>query len=787
MKKIALSLLLISVLSSISLIAEEERFKEVNRDEIQINFKGLEIVDFVRMVAKITGKNILISQKITGTVDYVSVKPIKKRNLYSLLVNVLSAKGFTLRDSQNGFLNVIKSADAAKSAPPMYGSSSVQEVQTSIISVQNLNVRTILRQINFLLSRYGKITLSYESNSVVVTDFPENIESIRNIIHRLDKSPSTKVRFVMLKNASAKVVYSKAKQIANSLFDNKISTQKVDVFSDDASNAVILVGNRANIRTLVPYIKKLDKANETVDKRMEIIHIKNADAVEVVKTLQKLLSDKSFAKQTTKESVRKSVTTQVSVAPKVPGSKGAPPAVTKTIEQPSIIATSQDKATVTVDVELNAVVIYATEREIKEIQHVISKLDIEREQVYVKAKVIEVSNNRAKALGAKYSILGGAVSGAGLYGVSANLGGVLDPVFALDKLSSKSLSIPELSKALAMGVTISLFENNGAANILSEPSILCLNNKESSIYVGQTESILSQSSTGDALNSVSRQNYTREDIGLTLTVKPRISADNKVSLTVKAVLEDVVPNTSKNQPTTTKREVSTAAIVSNGETVIIGGLIKNKEGKTVTKIPILGDIPILGNLFRHTSKSNDKTSLVIMLTPYIVKKSEDLGSLRDTLGKLDLLEKNLAIEFEENYAKNKEFFKKPIVEDIKPLPRRIEVISPSQEMISHVPVVEEHIIPMQETVVNYPLSSTHEELSSEYTTILQENHQILDTPTVTEEILPVQSAVYNSVEIQIDDDGKKYEVHFNESGQEISRKRLASNYDTEGEEFYESE
>ncbi len=786
MKKIALSLLLISVLSSISLVAEVERFKEINRDEIQINFKGLEITDFVKMVAKITGKNILISQKITGKVDYVSVKPIKKRNLYSLLVNVLSAKGFTLRDSQNGFLSVIKSADAAKSAPPMYGSSSFKEVQTSIISVQNLNVRTILRQINFLLSRYGKITLSYESNSVVVTDYPENIESIRNIIHRLDKSPNTKVRFVMLKNASAKSVYSKAKQIANSLFDNKISTQKVDVFSDDASNAVILIGNRANIRALVPYVKKLDKANETVDKRMEIIRIKNADAVEIVKTLQKLLADKSFAKQTVKQSVQKSVTTQVSVAQKIPGAKDAPPTITKTTqEQPSIIASSQDKATVTVDVELNAVVVYATEREIKEIEHVIAKLDTEREQVYVKAKVIEISNNKAKALGAKYSILGGAVSGVGLYGVSANVGGSLGPVSDLQKIAPDSLSLPALTKALAMGVTISLYENNDAANVLSEPSILCLNNKESSIYVGRTESILSQSSVGSDINAIARQNYTREDIGLTLTVKPRISADNKVSLTVKAILEDVVPNTSKNQPTTTKREVNTAAIVSNGETVIIGGLIKNKEGKSVIKVPLLGDIPILGNLFRHTTKSHDKTSLVIMLTPYIIKKSEDLGNLRDTLGKLDLLEKSLAVEFEKNYEKNQEFFKKPIVSDITPLPRRIEVVSPSAEMITQVPVVEEHIIPMQESVV-YP-SSSHEELSNEYSTILQERQPVVNTPTVIEEVLPVQNQVYNPVEIQIDDDGNKYEVHFNQNGQEISRKRLESHYDTEGEEFYEFE
>jgi len=343
----------------------------------------------------------------------------------------------------------------------------------------------------------------------------------------------------------------------------------------------------------------------------------------------------------------------------------------------------------------------------------------------------------------------------------------------------KGIDIPALTKVLAMGVTLSIFENNNAANVLSEPSILCLNNKESSIYVGQTESILSQTSVGSDINAIARQNYTREDIGLTLTVKPRISADNKVSLTVKAILEDVVPGSTRGQPTTTKREVSTAAIVSNGETVIIGGLIKNKEGKGVVKIPFLGDIPILGNLFRHTTKAHDKTSLVIMLTPYIVKRSEDLGHLRDTLGKLDLLEQNLALEFEKNYEKNQEFFKKPIISDVTPLPRKIEVVAPVQEMITQVPVVQEHIIPMKESVVVQTPSSSVESLG--------ENGVVVNTPTVIEEVLPVPQGVYNPVEIQIDDDGRKYEVHFNESGQEISRKRLAGDYDTEGEEFYESE
>jgi len=651
MKKTVLSLLLISALATSSLMSKNDTYRETNRDEVNINFKDLKIVDFVKMVAKITGKNILISQTIAGTVDYVSVKPIKKNQIYTLLVDILSSKGYTLRDTNSGFLKVIKSADASKSAPPTYGDSDIGEVQTTVIPVYNLNVRTILRQINFLLSRYGKISLSNENNSVVVTDFPANIQSIQNVISKLDQDSNTKVQFVTLKNAQAKSIYAKVKQMANALFDNKIATQKVDIFSDDASNSIIMIGNRENVRALIPHIRRMDKADKTVDKRMEILYVKNADATEIVKTLEKLLADKSFGKASAPTGNPKTVTTKIPQKSK--NGKVMPPIVKTETLAPSILG-DKDKPTVTVDAELNAIIVYATENELKDIRAVVTALDTERQQVYVMAKIVEISDNKAQQLGAKYAILGGMASGAGLYGISGELGGVMDPLQTAASTFGDSIAdLPTVGKALAMGVTISLFDNNGAAKILSEPSILCINNKESSIYVGQTESILTQTSIASTTTALPTQNYSREDIGLTLKVKPRISADNKVSLEVSVVSEDVVPGGTAGQPTTTKREVTTSSIVMNGETVIIGGLSKDKTSDTVVKIPLLGDIPILGIPFRHTSTEHDTTSLVIMLTPYIVKRSEDLARLRDMLGKLNILEKDLAIKFENDYLDGK--------------------------------------------------------------------------------------------------------------------------------------
>ncbi len=647
-------LVTICLLYGVLFLNSAQAQKKEEQNTVKINFQDLKIIDFIGMVARITGKNILIGQNVQGTVDFISVKPVRKDKIYDLLIKVLSNKGYTLRDTKNGFLQVIRSADAPKSAPPVYGDSNIDEVQTVVVPVDNLNVRTILRQVNFLLSKYGKITLSYESNSVVVTDFPENIETIKNLIHKLDSGTvKPNAHFVYLVNADAKSVLPKVQKLATAMFDNKIQTQKISVFADEASNSIVLIGKKANVRKLIPKVRKMDKSNETVDKHMEIIYVKNADAAEIVKTLEKLLSDKSFAKShkdTTSLTFAK--TKPKPVSSKDSKNKQSQPVVSKNEITPSI--SGKNKPTVTVDTELNAIVVYATDREIKEIRSVIEELDVERQQVYVQAKIVEISKNKAEQLGVKYSLLSGIVNDSGIYGFSGVLGSLdgSDAIAQVASLLGTNFDIPKVTKALALGTTISLFDKNGVANILSEPAVLCINNKESSLYVGRTESVLTQTTTGSDATSLTRQNYSREDIGLTLKVKPRISEDNKVALDVKAVLEDVIGG-QVGLPTTTKREVSTTSIVKNGETVIIGGLVKDKTSKTVTKIPLLGDIPILGIPFRHTTESVDKISLVIMITPYIVKRSEDLSRLKEALGRLEMVEKDLATQLDEKLKEGK--------------------------------------------------------------------------------------------------------------------------------------
>jgi general secretion pathway protein D len=564
-----------------------------NKNErIELNIKDMEIRDFIKMVAKIDQKNILIPLNVRGKIDYISKKPILKRNVFGLLITILEEKGFTLIDTRKGFFMVERLSDASKQAPAIrdYGTNLIH---TSIIPIKNIDAVKLSVQVKYLLSRSGKLIVSNETNSIIITDFPENIKIIRKLIKKLDFRTNFVTRFVELKHVKVNDIYSQIKNITNSMFDQKIDSDKISIFKNSATNSLIIVAKKSNIAIILEFIKKLDLPDKITKQNLHFVRLDNAGADEVAKILTQVISKKVYPK-------------------------------------------NHKKASVSVDKELNSLVLISSDDEFDEFMKLIEQLDSERKQVFVKARIMEISENKADEIGLKYGIESGLANGSGLY----TLGSTLNGGAAL-AAPSLPISIPNLSKGLALGVSLSFLNQNGVANTLSEPSILCVNNKESTIYVGKTESILSQSTTGASTTDLTRNSYSREDIGLTMKIKPRISDDNKVILETETVLEDVDGASLVGLPTTTKREVKTSAVVQNGESVIIGGLIRNKINTTVSKIPLLGDIPLLGGLFRYTKENSDKINLVIILTPYIVNKSSELTKLREDLEKLSKIEKNV--------------------------------------------------------------------------------------------------------------------------------------------------
>jgi general secretion pathway protein D len=598
----------------------------VEKDTVDVNFRDLKVRDFIEMVSKITKKNMLIETELKGKINFISQTPIKKNALISLANSILGSKGLTLVD-KGDYFKVVKTSLAAGEGLPVQNKIEGDVLATVMFPLHNTNAAVVRAKIKPLLHKNAKVISFKENNVLAITAYPQTLESIAKIINAVEARGEKKSVVLGLKNSTVKDVFTNVQNMAKKLFPQTIESEKVDIFKDESTNSIILVGKTENIDRMLGYIEKLDIKGEDQSQKMYVIRLDNSDVEEMEKILSKLLSQMN------------------SVAIKTSKKGGTPPS----------------KAMVVSDLERNALILLATGEQIKNIRETVRKIDIPKSQVYVKAKIVEVDSNMAAQIGMKYGFEMGAITSSGLFSMAGNLGGsalqmsqellgflntnqtstVIDSNGNPIQQSNPSFKIDATDKVFALGAQLDLLKRNGAAHLLSEPSVLCTNNKESSIYVGQTMSILTQGqqSTSGLSNIVN--NYSREDIGLTLTVQPRLSGNNQVSLEIEVKVEDLDPSSEQvaDRPTTTKRTVKTNAIVKNGETIILGGLIKKVGGNGQIKVPFLSEIPILGDaFFTHDSDVEREQNVIIYLTPYIIKKSGDLEKLKRILSELSAVQ-----------------------------------------------------------------------------------------------------------------------------------------------------
>ncbi len=478
-------------------------------DKININFKDLKISDFIMITSKIINKNILFTDKIEGTMDFIPNKEVSKSDLLKILDLVLEEKGYVLIDEKN-ILRVVKS--------------SMIEKDTLIIKLNNLKASEAKKKIDLISA----------------------------------------MKF------------------------NK-EEQKIAIIEDENNNSLTLLGQKKDLKFLSDYIRTIDNTNISNKKDIKIFPLKNVEASTVVKILEEIINKKEFI-------------------------------------------TPNDKPLFSIDNESNSIIIMGFEEEISQIDELIKELDKEKTQVYVQARIIEVNDELVNQIGVSYGIFGARASNNVLSSFSSSLNNADIPT-----LSIEGLKIPDLTSGLALGASLNLLKQNGALDIVSEPSILAINNKESSIYVGETISIKVSSSVTDG--GTVKENYEREDVGLTLKVKPRISNDTKVTLEIEAILEGVkTTQTISGNADTSKKQIKTTTILNNGESVIIGGLIENKIESTNQKVPVLGDIPLFGELFKNNINNSKKNNLVIIVTPYLIPKTKDITFVRNKLSELKNLE-----------------------------------------------------------------------------------------------------------------------------------------------------
>jgi general secretion pathway protein D len=510
-------------------------FKLSAEDEMNINFKDLQIMDLVKITSKIIDKNILITEEIKGNVDFISNKPINKDELIKILGFVLEDKGYSLIQSDE-----------------------------------------MLRIINNMTLGTNKDTVIVELQNIDANDAKKNLDAI-----------------------------------AKSKFNDKVETQKVSIIDNKDNNSLVIIGEKSNINYLARYIKNVDSNSSLIKKEVKVFSLKNVDAINVIKILDSIVGKKTYTD-------------------------------------------ANSKPLVSADEESNAIVVMGPSDEVENISKLLEELDKEKGQVYVQARIIEVNDEVVNNVGVQYGIFGGTTGSNGLATFSSNLNGGSNAISLVK--DAIGLNIPDITSGLALGASLNLLKQNGALDVVSEPSILAVNNKESSIYVGEKISIQVSSSVTDG--GTQRTNYQREDVGLTLKVKPRISSESKVTLEISTLLEGIKSTqTISGNPDTLKKEIKTTAILNNGESVIIGGLIENKNESTIQKVPVLGDIPVVGNLFTNDANTLKKNNLVVIITPYLIPKSKDITYVRNQLAELKGMEdkylEDSLIRLKENAIKKK--------------------------------------------------------------------------------------------------------------------------------------
>ncbi len=567
------------------------------KEIVNISLSNIEIKKLIKLYSKIEKKNILIPNQITGKISFISSSPIYKSEIFDILLNVLDTKGYTL--VQDGhFLKVVRLSEATRNNLAVYRPKDYiapnGEMITKQIVLKNAQVDLVASKIRQFLSETGRLVTVRENNTMLISDYPKNIKTIQKIVTLIEKNREKTVEILNIKHAKLEDIYSQAVQIARNLFNQSIPYNKITILQNKELNSLVLIGLKQNVEKLKNELIKFDKEQTKEEEVTKIITLKNVNAKSAFTTLSQIISKKRYK--------------NIANKPNISYSK-----------------------------EINAIILIGKPEIIEPLEKTLKELDKEKYQVYVQARIIEISDTKAKQIGLKYGLAGGGVSSSSLLTFASDFG-----ANAINLPSSIASSIipNNISANLAIGAAISFLQKNGASQTISNPSILCVNNLESSIYVGKNKSFLTGKTTNTSGTTTS---YQREDIGLTLKVLPRVASNDKVTLQVNIILENVDKSDTainSDSPTTTKQEVKTQVIVTNGESIVIGGLLQNTSSVNTQKIPLLGDIPVLGGLFRHKETSFDKKSMVVVLTPYIISKSSSLAKMQKFLSIYGKLQEN---------------------------------------------------------------------------------------------------------------------------------------------------
>tara|TARA_R110000868_G_scaffold125077_2_gene330695 strand:+ start:140520 stop:142481 length:1962 start_codon:yes stop_codon:yes gene_type:complete len=579
-----------------------------------LNSKEMDIQQLIISVAKATDKTIIIDPKVKGKVQVISSKPLNREQYYNLFLTILDIHGFAAIENA-GVVRVVPTKDARSSPVPVELASGPEtsEVITQVIQLENISAAKLIPVLRPLAPQQSHMAAYAPSNAIIISDTRANILRIQKIIQQIDRSAQEKTEIVSLEHAAAEEVVKMLEKLQKSeQTKGQSESASTLLVADKRTNSILISGDELERERIKVLIRHLDTPL-TQSGNVKVVYLEYAEAEELSKMLSKVIQNIDGMSQND-------------------GIKSAKKSV----------------ATVEADAGTNALIITADADVMQSLLSVVQRLDIRRAQVLVEAIIVEMSADNGQSLGVEWLFSDdngsyGSSSGAGLAGAlgaastgSDSDGNTVDPTLglagALSQVPGQVLGIGRLDKALSFNVVLNALKTNSQANILSTPSLLTLDNEEASIVVGQSIPFVtgSYTSTGGTSSNPGNpfQTVERENVGITLKVTPQINEGDSLILALSQEVSDAIPGSAINgNLITTERKINTKILANNGQTIVLGGLIKDNVTETQQKVPFLGDIPFLGALFRSTSTTYGKTHLLVFLRSSIIRDNREMDAV----------------------------------------------------------------------------------------------------------------------------------------------------------------
>ncbi|UBM24403.1 type II secretion system secretin GspD [Pseudomonas sp. p1(2021b)] len=588
---------------------EPEEIDENGTPLYEVNFVDTDLGEFIDSVSRITGTSFIVDPRVKGKVTVRTVDRHDAEAIYDIFLAQLRAQGFAAVDLPNGSVKIVPDQAARLEPVPVEAAGRQSEgsdgVATRVFNVRNAASEQMLGILKPLIDpRVGVITPYPAANLLVVTDWRSNLERIDSLLRQLDQVSDEPLQMMPLRHASA----ADTAQLVTRLLAREQGADSAQVVADPRSNALLVRGSADSRERVRALLAQLDRPSDNLhSSNTQVIYLRHANASEVVKVLRGL------------------------------SQSGAVPAEGEGQGREAPVAMASDSG-IRLEYEegTNAVVMVGPDSELAAYRTIVEQLDIRRAQVVVEAIIAEVSDSQAQELGVQW-LFADEKFGAGIVNFGSNGVNIANVAGAaasgdnekLGKLLSATtgatVGIGHIGGGFNFAMLINALKGKSGFNLLSTPTLLTLDNAEASILVGQEVPFVTGSVTQNNANPY--QTIERKEVGVKLRIKPQVNIDNSVRLDIVQEVSSIADSSAASDVITNKREIKTKVMVEDNGLVILGGLISDELSTSDQRVPLLGDIPGLGRLFRSDASKNTKQNLMVFIRPRILRDGQSLAGL----------------------------------------------------------------------------------------------------------------------------------------------------------------